>query len=521
MKSKSQKPAQPVEIARMGGDEMNLVEYPFASLWNKEAPGVKIEHEWETQHPITGRTVRAVWRAEGSPELGLPGPSEERLYLALMELSREQGFAQVVAFTRHDLVKRLDWPHNQHSYRMVTEGFRRLKAVSITSENAFWDASIKSFRTVGFGIVDNYDIVAEPPGRKKKGREQGELPLSYFRWNDVIFGSVQAGYIRSLDVGFGLSLRGDLALRLFRYLDKKAYDGRPHFEIELASLCDRHLGMKPTNYDSTRRARLRAAHEELLARGFLQSVEFAPMKTRKAEKVRYAFSPRRDSARALAAAPASQPPPHQPEDAVLGHLSSHNADVVLLDASSQEASSQEAVQKAVAREAVARMMTLGVSPEVAQSFVAEVPPEELSLQLDCLPDRNAKDAAAVFVKSVREKWAVPQAHLDRVEARQRAQRQREGRETARVAKARHETERQEQSASQEEERARLDQVWEQLDEAQRQELDREASQRLGVLGRSGKAQGALMAMRRNLLRERLTAQLSLQPQEPPTRKSRL
>lgn len=502
MKSKPQRQVKSVEIARLGGDEMNLVEYPFASLWNKEAPGVKIEHEWETQHPITGRTVKAVWRAEGSPELGLPGPSDERLYLALMELSREQGFVQVVAFTRHDLVKRLGWPHNQHSYRMVSEGFRRLKAVSITSENAFWDASIKSFRSVGFGIVDNYDIVAEPAGRKKKNGEQSELPLSYFRWNDVIFGSVQAGYIRSLDVGFGLSLKGDLALRLFRYLDKKAYDGRPHFEIELAALCDRHLGMKPTNYDSTRRARLRAAHEELLARGFLQSVEFAPMKTRKAEKVCYAFSPRRSSTPTVGSTSASpqlpEPPAPQPERAAPDRVSPQH-----MDAGLTAISPQRAAQQAAAREVEARMTAIGVSPDVAQGFVAAVPPEELLLQLDCLGDRKAKDEAAVFVKSVREKWAIPQAHLDRIEARERSQRAREVQEAQKRQKAEQKAAKGQEEAQRELETAHLDALWEQLDEPAREHIDAQARFRLGVLGQAGRAPAALMAMRRSLLREGL------------------
>jgi hypothetical protein len=486
------------EIIRLGVDEMNLVEYPFASLWNKEEPGAKIEHEWEAQHPVTGRMVKAIWRATGDPEIGLPGPSEERIYLALMELSRERGLEhQSVSFTRYDLLKRLNWPDNRNCYQMLLDGFRRLRAVSITSENAFWDASIKSFRNVGFGIIDNYDIVAEPPGRKRKEPQQNKLPLSYFRWNDVIFGSVQAGYIRALDVGFALSLKGDTALRLFRYLDKKAYGGRKGFEIELAGLCERHLGMKPTRYDSTRKARLKSAHDELLERGFLREVSFAPMKTRKAEKACYAFGLRhgasasRPAALPEASAPSLEPPPAVPVP--------------------EARPGGEDVESALLK----RMAALGVSADVAGGFAAGVPPEELALQLDCLGDRKANDAAAVFVKSVREKWAIPQAHLDRVEARQRAEREQAKREAARASKAHQEIERRERSASQEQESARLDGMWERLGEAERGEIDRQASQRLGVLGQPGRAQGALMAMRRNLLRERLPAQFSLEPQESP------
>lgn len=43
------------------------------------------------------------------------------------------------------------------------------------------------------------------------------------------------------------------------------------------------------------------------------------------------------------------------------------------------------------------------------------------MQLDCLDDRNANDAAAVFVKSVRETWSLPETYVSRLEAQERAQ----------------------------------------------------------------------------------------------------
>ena len=57
-------------------------------------------------------------------------------------------------------------------------------------------------------------------------------------------------------------------------------------------------------------------------------------------------------------------------------------------------------------------------------------------------------------------------------------------------------------ASVAEEESRLDAVWTSLGENERHELDQIATQKLGVLARTGRAHGALLAMRRNLLRER-------------------
>ncbi len=45
-------------------------------------------------------------------------------------------------------------------------------------------------------------------------------------------------------------------------------------------------------------------------------------------------------------------------------------------------------------------------------------------------------------------------------------------------------------------------MWEELGDLERQELEAVALARLGVLARTGRAQAALVAMRRNLLRER-------------------
>ncbi len=44
-------------------------------------------------------------------------------------------------------------------------------------------------------------------------------------------------------------------------------------------------------------------------------------------------------------------------------------------------------------------------------------------------------------------------------------------------------------------------MWEKLDAKTRERIEAQAKERLGVLGQTGRAQGALTAMRRNLLRE--------------------
>jgi aryl carrier-like protein len=231
------------------------------------------------------------------------------------------GIQQEVCFTRYDILQRLGWAANQSHYAILQTAFERLKGVVITSQNAFWDAEAQSFVNVGFNLIDNYRIVAEKAGRKSQ--QARELPLSYFRWNDVIFKSLRSGYIRSLDLGFALSLSLPLSLRLYRYLDKKTHDGKTSFEIELHRLCELHLGMKPSPHNSTLKVRLKDAHQELIDRGFLTGVSYHPMRSKKAEKVCYSF-PSHRSPEALGASPAipelAPPPVRTPPAQASAHV---------------------------------------------------------------------------------------------------------------------------------------------------------------------------------------------------------
>lgn len=169
-----------------------------------------------------------------------------------------------------------------------------------------------------------------------------------------------------------LSLKGDIALRLYRYLDKQSYDGRGRIEIELETLCERHLGVRAARYPTTLKERLKGAHDELIEREFLQSVGYEPMKSKKAEKICYSF-------------PSKTPALPEAES----------------DNPSAEPESEAPPEAKPAPDLLQRMLDLKISPDVARELLASTPSEALCLQLDCLRDRKAKDAAAVFVKAMR------------------------------------------------------------------------------------------------------------------------
>lgn len=376
---------------RLGKDEMNLIEHPFAVLWQKEPDNAVIAYEWDSRHPKTGKLLPASWMVAGHREHGLPTSTEERVYLVLLELTREAGFqSPVVHFSRYDVILRLGWQASPRSYEMLKLALARLQGVTINAQNAFWNPKSNSYRNTAFNIIDFYDTNAEPPGRKSAQRE---LPLSFFKWSDILFDSFQSGYIRTLDLDFALALKGDIALRLYRYLDKKSYDGRAEFEIEMLGLCIEHLGMKPSPYPSKLKERLKPAHEELIAKGFLSDVDYQSMKNGKDVKVCYRFCSRQ------AALETSEQQKPLENEATQG--------------SSTRSTENPPTISSVRGGLEAQMKRLGVTPETIEDFLQNVSVQELQNQLDYLDERKPKDRAAVFVKSVRESWTPPASHTQR------------------------------------------------------------------------------------------------------------
>jgi len=321
------------------------------------------------------------------------------------------------------------------------------------------------------------------------------LPLSSFRWNDVIFQSFKTGYLRTFDLGFALSLKGDISLSLYRYLGKKAYDGRSGFEIELETLYNRHLGLRNTQYASKMKERLKPAHDELVGRGFLESVSYSPMKSKKGEKVCYAFT---------RSVPAFAPEEEKIESAFDAPLPRKRDEE---EPGDSEKMREEAAASGVIFELpplLQQMLEIGLSANVAEVFFETMPHEVLSEQLDCLADRHPLNPAATFVSAVRGGWAPPSAYLARCEAQkelasneQRNKKKHQQMVVAQQLKA--ENDRQEQQ-----EMAALDKAFGEMPDGDREEIEGEVARRmqfvLDHLGREAAVNG-WQATRRQILRE--------------------
>jgi len=365
-------PFEPVEqrptgLARLGRDEMNLAEFPFAVLANRVPEGVSTLKFEDTVEGKDGKLVRRVWTVIGGDEVGLPVAGDEQVYVALMEITREQGFDQrTISITRYDMIKRLGWPDKGESYKRLRAALDRLLSVTIKSEKAFWDKAKQRYVDVGFHIIDDYALYDEAPGRKGR-RPQDSLPLSFISWNQMIFRSFQAGNIKQLDTAFYFSLNSNLARRLYRYIDKKRYDGKGTYRIGIRKLAFEKLGMSRNYYPSHIKQELARATSELLEAGFLESVEYD--KTRgDEEQVVFHFTRRK-------------------------HLTDRHRQP----------------DKAIAR-LTQDVIDLGVTSAVAHAMIEDFG-DEVRVQLQYLPYRRAQDPAAVFVEAVKGSWEPPASYL--------------------------------------------------------------------------------------------------------------
>lgn len=262
---------------------MNLAGNPFALLHNSKDGPPHLKYEWERQLP-NGKMVTASWEVNGHTELGLPGPSDEMLYLVLLQITREAAgesgaWPQRVYFSRYDLIRRLGMPDSNSSYKQLRDCLTRLASVNITANHSFWDARLKTpYVSVNFGILNESVIADEPRGRKG---QQTALPLSWFEWNSILHASFTSGNVRDLALDFVISLDHPTTRRLFRFLDmhrKATKPARREFTIGVMKLRDR-MGMANYRYVSKVKEKLASAHEELIERGYLNSVEYVQAKS--------------------------------------------------------------------------------------------------------------------------------------------------------------------------------------------------------------------------------------------------
>lgn len=268
---------KPPLAAPTGSDERNLAEFPFALLTRK--PG-----EGDAQTRVY-RDGDREWTISGAADCGLPTAADEAVYVALMELARQQGFPQRVTFSRRDLLCRAGWQPDGAAFARLTQSLKCLVGVTVFAKNAFWNAKQgKWMGRAAFHILEEYGTLADRD-------ELDGRPKWWTRFSPRVYQNLRAGYTKDLDTTLFRRLTSAIARRLYRYLDGHRLDGKASYQMGLAKLAHEHLGLSRDYYPSQLKRELDRAHRELVATGFLSRAAYGRLRGG-GEKVIYHF-PRR------------------------------------------------------------------------------------------------------------------------------------------------------------------------------------------------------------------------------------
>jgi hypothetical protein len=93
-------------LVTAGKDEMNLAEFPIATLRGRGDSRREIVYHGEIVDRVTGIRMGQAWRVTGDSLLGLPNEFDERVYVALMAITARSDFTgRRVAFSVYQILK--------------------------------------------------------------------------------------------------------------------------------------------------------------------------------------------------------------------------------------------------------------------------------------------------------------------------------------------------------------------------------------------------------------------------------
>jgi hypothetical protein len=440
---------------RDGRDEMNLADFPISALQRvqkSDGQGGKLDRMEFTAtryDPATRQRVRQKVTLTSTARDGLPTPADEHVILALLYVAKHSNNFDdaTVQFAPSRLFEIMGWAPNGRSYARLRDVLRRLKALTIRYENAWWDVVGRAYEEeVATGIISAYRIARQTSGPRREGQ-----PLeSWVTWTQSFHDSLRAGNLKRLDLDVFFRLQTPTAQRMYRFLDKRFYTS-PTVAMDLVEFACGHVGLTDAGNVAILKRRLAPAIGELEAIGFLKPA--APEERYQKVRVgqwrvvleRAAAEPRRTSIPACPSAPGQA-----------GML--------------------------VLREEVAReFYRLWDATNPAQPG-----PRDLEQADVLLRGRTAEEAMALLallVKVTRKEWpecrslsGAVQKYLADALALAEAEARREA--ERREAEARRALQRQESESSQRH-GERLERLWRSMPEAERQAVEARVRQRVG------------------------------------------
>lgn len=391
MKSTTEKTGivSPKPLGTLGRDEMNLAEFPITLLADRVPKDQKeAVYQDEIYDERSGLTLTRKLTIQAGNR-GLTTALDDEVILCLIQITKQKNnfTSRRVEFSRHELVQLLGWSIGGASYDRIETSLDRWTSVYLKYENAWRDNRTKTWTSRGFHIIEAFEL-----NDTRSTGDQLDLLPSYILWNEIIFESFQAGYLKPLDYDLCMGLSNSTAKRMYRFLDKR-FHHRPDWTFDLKELAHEHIGLG-RNYDGPAhlKRKLDPAIAELESINYLEPLPESDryLKDGKGWKIRLI---QKGTAIAPLASAAGEPEPEPP---------------------------------ALAAELINR----GVTKTTALELMQRHPAEFIELKMDVFDwltekqdKRVAKSPAGYLVKSIDDDYAVPKGFLSKAGRQQQQEAQ--------------------------------------------------------------------------------------------------
>jgi hypothetical protein len=244
--------------------ESNLEEYPLFAVKtrNRHENQLVFERRRQGEH---GTELVQRWEVEPPAKLGMPGPFDQDIYLAVLQLLEMRGGMPrngELDFSLYELRDILGWSTSGNTYEKIRQSLRRISSTTLTSENAFYSKAEERF------LSDTFQIWTVHFSRTTRGKTTKERHT--LRFHPIFIRNYMAQYLKGLDAGFYWRLPSPLAKRLYRLIDHQR-NGGLKWQTDLSAL-RQQVPLPNYSYPSEIKRILKPAHEELKERGFLAGV---------------------------------------------------------------------------------------------------------------------------------------------------------------------------------------------------------------------------------------------------------
>jgi len=274
--------------------EQNLEEYPLFELKARRR-GTKARVFERNIVGDNGLSFNQVWKVMPSGEYGMPGPVDQDVYLAVLQLLQQRGGMSEngeLRFSLYELRKILRWADDSgKAYKQIRDALLRIATTSVQSKQAFYSAHEKRRITDTFTVWSVHFAEHEVEGTPVRERH-------VLRFHPIFIKNYLAQYLKGLDADFYWSLRSPLSKRLYRLVDLQRAGG-VSWKTDLFAVRDQvplHYA-----YPSQIKRALHKTHEELTQRGFFSGVAYEG-KTGVLYSISHEFA-RRQKARELSGDP--------------------------------------------------------------------------------------------------------------------------------------------------------------------------------------------------------------------------